>query len=200
MLVTSALYAQKGLKGYVVTSAGDTLHGMIKKSQFSDLRGTKFYGDNGRKIKIVSGEILAFKVDREVYRSVSVKDLGITDDVKNNGYMYIKLIVDGPVQLYKVGYCFGKKTINDRKNRVYKERCPDIYFFKKDSGDYFEAFRNEDLAMRKVNQKHTSAELAGYFQDAKELSKEIMYEMLKRHMVDVMAKRYNEWFLKETDK
>ncbi len=192
-----ASFAAKGLPGYVVTLDGDTLHGRILKSNFSDLRGTKFFGKDGSKMRLVPGEISAFKVDVEYYVSVPVDHLKLTDDFKNNGNVFVQRLMNGPVSLYRVGYCFGKKTINDRQNRVFKERCPKIYFLKRGEDPYFEAFRDEELTLKKVQQKNTTGQLAGYFEDYEDLSKNILFERYKRTSLDLIVKEYNDWKLKQ---
>lgn len=186
-------FSQKTLAGYIVQLSGDTLIGEIKKTNFADLRGSKFYGSDGLKINISTKTIKAFKVDKEIYISEKVSSLGITDKVNTSGSIFVKLIINGPVQLYSVNYCFGKKSIKDRQNRVYKERCPVIYYFKKEGDPYFEAYRYEDVSILKIKQKFESPQIANYFKDYEDLSKEILYQVIKRNRVDVMVKRYNDW-------
>lgn len=194
-LLSIQVFAQKGLPGYVVTEDGDTLKGTIKKSQFSDLRGSKFFGADGQKMKIVPGKIKALRIDREIYISASIKSLGIREDFKNNGHVFLKLLVKGEVRLYRTQYCYGGKSSAKRESGVFKERCPKVYYLKRDGEPYFEAYKHDPSVtfLKAKKQRKSDNQLAGYFEDYTELSKDIMYGKYERNMIDVIVKKYNDW-------
>ena len=102
------LYAQKHyLNGYVITNAGDTLHGTIKDRKLSHVprlyTKIKFKNHKGRKKNFRPSDIAAYKRGEDFFRSVpfgeTEKFMSLSRTIHGEKH-FLKIILNGHLTLY----------------------------------------------------------------------------------------------------
>jgi len=170
VLVNLRSYSQnkKYIDGYVITVAGDTIFGKIKKTnKEGSCNKFKFIDSKGEKVKFENTDVFAYKRGDELYlKKTFVQPLLIGS---MQGYM--KLLIEGTVRLYSFNY-----ITQDLNGTSYYQ-------------DYYLEKEGVHILVYKMRFKKS---MSKYFSDNRELADKIENKELKYADLEKIVEIYNE--------
>ncbi len=188
-------FAAKPQEGYLVfRNGGDTLRGKIKPSSFKDWRDFTFIYPDGEKVKYTPSQVKAIKIGVDEYVSEKLEKLDCEKNFTNDGYVLLKVLERGTINLYQLDYCASEGDFQDKKNRVSKKaECFSYFYCLKEGGNnYYQAFRKDHQMVIRPKQAHSTAQLAGYLKECKTISDNVLFEVVERKKIQLIVQKYNE--------
>ncbi|MFK7900758.1 MAG: hypothetical protein AB8B61_08365 [Cyclobacteriaceae bacterium] len=184
------------LPGHVITLEGDTLKGFTKKSKFQDQREIAFKSTTDEEKNFTPTEIAGFTNGLETYFSIPTKELDYVKNIQDS-VIFIQELIKGPVSLYKYSFCYQAKTYGRKwtDRNSYKKNCQTYEYLRKEGENYFLGYIQQafDIALIGGGQPIDNFRLAGYFDEADELAKRILYKVYKQNQLLLIAQEYNKW-------
>lgn len=157
-------------EGYIITNAGDTLHGKIRYLTPAERAARILFKEEGYH-------------DRIRYRPFSIRGYYV------EGQHYISRMYDvKPSPSYGLGVFMRVRTVGESPVQILDYRNTD------DDRGYTETFlvKNGGKAYR-VNPMRFKRDAARYFRDYKELQEDILQGKYSRRQLADIVKRYNQW-------
>lgn len=196
--ISSVLMAKKDFDpGTLILRNGDTLSCDINLGNFENKQVITIMLDK-KKVKYRPAEIKSVEVGGMKYVSVPVKLFSISDEIRSDGHVLVEAVEEGVISLYKLSYCHDYSISKDRRAKGSMTECKSIFYLLSDIKPYyFEVYSTSNTvsAMSLINknkQKHSLNELAGYFEACPEVSKDILYERIKRVNIYDAVEQYNK--------
>ncbi len=182
--LTSSFAQKNYVKGYLVLSTGDTLHGMVKdrKEKFNSiklLKKKKFKADNGKKYKFTASTVLAYSRLGDHYRSVSFRTFARPPvgwyTFTTSEQVFLKVVVDDHLSLYEREFededYLSKNLFLIRPGEPYYTVVPLLNFRKR---------------------------MKPYFSDAEMISKAIQQKEYRNKDLYRLVRDYNDWYHAQT--
>jgi hypothetical protein len=168
------------LEDYIVTKDNDTIYGKIKKPALGI--GKEFLIDkNNEKTKITDENIIAYRKDNEIYHNYDAPSVSLWGGSEN---LYLQLIYDGKVKLYKYTHTYisakSSMSFNSSEGGSFSSNSEDFYYIYKDDNLYL---------MQPIGYKKKITEL---FSDLPDLVSTIQSDLYEYEDLHLVVKFYNQ--------
>lgn len=166
--------AQNQFNSYIISNAGDTLHGEILKEINPGAGTVKFISETGRKKRYYPRQIKGFVINDTV-RFVSILQ---TENAEAAEYhVFGKVVTEGPLNLLatqdKTGFLFGRKE---------EEQVLSYYLQDAKTDDIIKLPK---LSFRKL--------LADQIAENGDLKREVLNKIYSYEEIPVVIENYNAW-------